>query len=323
MIINCSQCNVEFNVLPYKVKALKEGKVKGLYCSRQCLTDWQSINFKKEPKYNYKCTNCGKVFGRKQAIKCNNKFCGKKCQGEYRSKTSQTKVKCDNCHKEFNKKNSLLNKRNFCSKKCSCEFESNYWKEKEKGKNCIVCGNYFKIQGNCTERRKTCSKDCLNKLKSIKAKTDDKVIKQLVSNGIKACLNSNSKETRPERITKEILTRLNLEFTPQKKLYNKFVVDFAIGNNVIEVFGDYWHSNPSFYNEKNSNDMQLKQKAKDRSRLAYLTSCGKNVIVFWENDLYNHEEKLEQWLYNFIRNDYTQGAVGKIYDSKEIVCTTL
>lgn len=83
------------------------------------------------------CINCGKTFDVINSRK-NAKFCCKKCEGEYKTKTSTETRICECCGKEF----SVLKSSNvkFCSYKCMGASKTNKVK-----KICICCGNEFEV----------------------------------------------------------------------------------------------------------------------------------------------------------------------------------
>jgi G:T-mismatch repair DNA endonuclease (very short patch repair protein) len=61
--------------------------------------------------------------------------------------------------------------------------------------------------------------------------------------------------------------------------------------HIIEVYGDYWHCNPTLMDD-NTYHPQLKMTAKekrelDKNRISYLNSQGYEVTVVWESDLKN------------------------------------
>lgn len=95
------------------------------------------------------------------------------------------------------------------------------------------------------------------------------------------------KETKPEKAIRLILEDNHVAFERNKKAYDKFLVDFSIGEGkvIIEVFGDYWHGNPLVFSE--TNDSQQEQIKRDKSRLEYLKQCGHDVIVIWEHEIKN------------------------------------
>jgi G:T-mismatch repair DNA endonuclease (very short patch repair protein) len=68
--------------------------------------------------------------------------------------------------------------------------------------------------------------------------------------------------------------------------------------NIIEVYGDYWHCNPKFY-EASYFHVQLKKTAKekwmlDKKRVLELESTGYTVTIIWENELPNFIKLLDK-----------------------------
>lgn len=63
---------------------------------------------------------------------------------------------------------------------------------------------------------------------------------------------------------------------------------------VIEFFGDYWHGNPSIYNENDKialGSITAKDKwDKDKERINYIESLGIDVLVVWESDYKKDKE---------------------------------
>lgn len=76
---------------------------------------------------------------------------------------------------------------------------------------------------------------------------------------------------------------------------NCFQYDFIIHNKriLIEVQGDYWHSNPKLFNENGSdgkralNDMQKKKIEIDLKKKKFAESKNFNVVYIWESDINN------------------------------------
>lgn len=287
----CGYCKIEFKVPKYKIKNLKCGKVKNLFCKKQCLQNWQKINFTKD-LIKKTCPHC------KESYKVKNKgieqiYCSNKCLGE--SRKVVVDLECDYCNKEFFKKPSMVKDKNFCTKKCSEDYSSKIHKESRIKKTCEICNKEFSVKPS-QNRLNCCSKECSNRWKSeVYPKTENGEI-HLRACGLKSTLNSKSKDTKPERLVREFLIHKNIKFIGQYQMYNKFIVDYYLPdtNTIIEVLGDYWHGNPLKYgddkNLKPLTDKQLRQKSKDKSRYAYLTTCGHPVLMVWECDIYNDVE---------------------------------
>lgn len=109
------------------------------------------------------------------------------------------------------------------------------------------------------------------------------------------------KDTKPELKMKEILTELNIPFEHQFKLRNH-LFDFHILNTniLIEVDGDYWHSNPKIYSKLNKT--QQKQKERDIKHSTIVKTNNFILLRFWESDILKNTEKVKNIIYDKINN---------------------
>lgn len=85
-----------------------------------------------------------------------------------------------------------------------------------------------------------------------------------------------------ERRAAALLDALGVDYEHGAIIKSKFVVDFRIGNVILQMDGDYWHGHPRF---EPLTERQLRQQSRDRSQDAYLAKCGYTVIRIWESDL--------------------------------------
>lgn len=69
---------------------------------------------------------------------------------------------------------------------------------------------------------------------------------------------------------------------------SKYVVDMIYKNKVIEYYGDYWHANPTLYNNSYYNKTLKKTAAEirqnDLERRNDLIILGNKVFIIWEKD---------------------------------------
>ena len=86
------------------------------------------------------------------------------------------------------------------------------------------------------------------------------------------------KMSLPEQAAKELLDHFQLAWKNQVSI-DKYIVDFLIGNVVIEVFGGYWHTRPGSLE-------------RDTNKVNRLRELGYRVIIlrqermhFWWKDL--------------------------------------
>ena len=78
---------------------------------------------------------------------------------------------------------------------------------------------------------------------------------------------------------------------------------------IIEVFGDFWHMNPNKFGPDDVNAI-TKEVAKDRwvidnNRVTHLQSSGYQVLVIWEDDIYNDIDKALVTASNFLQGNNT------------------
>lgn len=104
---------------------------------------------------------------------------------------------------------------------------------------------------------------------------------------------SATRGTTVSKIEKQVFSQI-LEIHPDAKCsfpIDKYVVDIFVPskNIIIEVYGDYWHCNPSMWlsDEYNKNlHMTAKQKwEKDEERIVKLQNLGYKAIIVWESSI--------------------------------------
>lgn len=102
---------------------------------------------------------------------------------------------------------------------------------------------------------------------------------------------------------KEILEEFGIDYEKNHRKDN-FVFDFYIKsrNFVIECQGDYWHSNPLFYDLDNLGETQLKNKERDGRKLKLLKSEKYNYEFFWEYDINNNLSEIRHILWQKLMN---------------------
>lgn len=107
-------------------------------------------------------------------------------------------------------------------------------------------------------------------------------------------------QTKPERIIETLLNELNITYNKEVTFKNgRFRVDFVISNKIIiEVQGDYWHSNPRIYKYETFTDDQWKNFYNDWFKKDWFTLKGFNIIYIWEYDIYNNFDQVIKQLLN-------------------------
>jgi G:T-mismatch repair DNA endonuclease (very short patch repair protein) len=136
-------------------------------------------------------------------------------------------------------------------------------------------------------------KKCHNKW--LKEYSLSKIVNErLKKQGTNSMLNQKKTNTLPEIIVREYLIKKKITFIEQYSINEILIADFYLPkyNCILEVYGDYWHSNPKYYGDKENlkplNKMQKKIKNKDIRRYKVLVNKLKyNFYSLWEDDIKN------------------------------------
>jgi very-short-patch-repair endonuclease len=106
----------------------------------------------------------------------------------------------------------------------------------------------------------------------------------------------------PHKKIIEILKNNNIKFEIEKQTnINNYRVDIFIKPNfIIEINGDFWHANPKIYKENDILNFPRNKKPKvkeiwkkDKKRIALLEKNNYIVNVFWEYDINNNINEIE------------------------------
>lgn len=97
--------------------------------------------------------------------------------------------------------------------------------------------------------------------------------------------------TKPEIIVKDILDKNNIKYKRNFKLFYDVenlrykIYDFLLKDKdiLIEVDGDYWHSNPNFFNIQN--ETQIKNALNDEFKNKIAIQFNFKLFRFWENEI--------------------------------------
>ena len=77
-----------------------------------------------------------------------------------------------------------------------------------------------------------------------------------------------------------------------EQYHEKYLYDFCYNKKIIEYNGDYWHANPTIYDENDEvrKDINAKQIWEyDQRKINFAKSHGYQVLVIWDKD-YMHDK---------------------------------
>ena len=111
-------------------------------------------------------------------------------------------------------------------------------------------------------------------------------------------------ETTIECFVKNFLISSNVPFVFNTQLTKEFKYrpDFCITSKkvIIEVQGDYWHSNPLFYDDEDCTLKQIASREKDAIKKEYYESLGYTVVYVWESEIKTDPKNVLQVLNNLL-----------------------
>lgn len=119
----------------------------------------------------------------------------------------------------------------------------------------------------------------------------------------------NKKMTRIERMVFDILLEAKVDFRRERYLCKNYRVDFLVNDKtVIEVNGDYVHSNPRIYTSSvELNNFQKSNLVNDIRKKQWILENNYRYYIIWEMDLMNNYEKCKNELFEFIKSEKIQG----------------
>lgn len=99
--------------------------------------------------------------------------------------------------------------------------------------------------------------------------------------------------TLPCRLFKDILINLGLEYEEEFKI-DCWSFDFKIKNFLIEIQGDYWHSNPLKFPNGPKTKGQKVNWIRDKIKKKFIKeNSNYELIEFWESDIINDNKNIE------------------------------
>lgn len=258
------------------------------------------------------CLNCGQsIYINKYRLqKTSNHFCSIKCRDIYNRQITHKITHCEICGKSFECVNS--SKQRFCSTECQHK-----WQKTQTGALnthyhntdcvCETCGTTFHIRPYKlnNQQHHFCSKECRQKWyadywclqDSWKDFSRQKIIETL-SSGKMSSINS-----KPQQIIDNLLFQKNIKFEREKNV-GKYCVDIYLTNYnlMIEVNGDYWHSNPlRFKDTSDKQDSIIKRDALKNIHIKNVFNIS--VLYLWERDIVKHVELCEKLIDAYINNN--------------------
>lgn len=263
--------------------------------------------------YTFCCENCNKeVYQTKtQYERAKHHFCSNKCQKEYQHKQLFEDRKCEMCDNTFHV--SKKSNQRFCSVECQRNWQTTRIGEKNSQTNriecrCTNCNKILKIKPSKYKKQEHhfCNRDCQHEwfnnvlYQSEEWKEKSRIRAANILKNNKMTLNS-----KPQIIINELLDKMNVSYQNEEsfKYYavDNYLYDYDL---IIEVMGDFWHSNPKKYDINRLNDIQKKRINKDKTKHTYIiNNYNIEILYLWEDDIYNNIELCESLILEYINKD--------------------
>lgn len=234
------------------------------------------------------CLNCGKEYKTFECTK--KKFCGHDCWYEYaRKQHDKDKIKkCKFCQKEFRPNDK---RQRFCSTTCADKFHSTQVGElspnyKQVEAICESCGKRYKVKPSKVGKQRFCCHACFNAWQRKDKGYKDRMTKILKENKAQGKMIAGNTMTKPHRIITEELDKLNIAYECEYPV-NHYLIDIYLldYNMMIEVMGDYWHSNPELHYDI-SGKVQQERTKRDTKKHDYVKeNYNIELLYIWENDI--------------------------------------
>ena len=253
----------------------------------KCWNKFRRIGAKWLVKY---CIDCGVPLKSKVAKRC--LFCRGRVTSKLRKgvplSPSRRKIHSDNM-KKLHKNEKFELKRKAAMPKGKAHHNYKHGKS-SKPNNCIDCNKLINW-------RSTRCKICSNRINTKKYWQNPEYRKKALMSMLKSShVKPNKKETILYNLLKQILPKeYKINVKGQVMILGRKVPDFVNVNGqkkIIEMYGDYWHSN-EFIKRKNRCYEDT-----EKGRIKYFRKLGWQTLIIWEHELKNLK-KVEKKILKF------------------------
>jgi DNA G:T-mismatch repair endonuclease len=234
------------------------------------------------PAEDRHCPICGALLVRREN-ECRARFnerttCGGSCRAKLSWKTinpQRIELVCAHCEKTFTiHPSNLVNsvngsRRRYCSAACRSKHDRGVkrvpFEESAQEKiNCRTCQKEFIVWK--AQNRKYCSPLCGALARVQKRERDN--------------------PSTIEVATEQALQSMGVPYRSQE-IVRPYVVDFYLheSNCILELLGDYFHSNPEIFPESKRSQNQRYYAKRDQDRFNDLRQRGYRLVTMWESDI--------------------------------------
>ena len=306
----CDYCGKQFIPHGSTIAKLKRGEQKTLTCSMECCTALRKKTVETQ------CDNCGAKLIRKKShydrqVKLGqHQYCSLKCQKEFMHKQTYEFRKCEICGSEY--ECPKISTQRFCSPSCQGKWQSTMTgtlnaRFTQVQHNCDYCGKlYYMKKYKTNQEHNFCSFECQRKwfcefyiqTDEFKQASRERAIEMLENGKMPVVY------TKPQLIINNILDELNIQYVNNYGIKYYSVDNYLLQYNLmIEVMGDYWHSNPLKFSYEKLNDIQLSRIPRDKAKHTYVVNqYNIEILYLWEYDILNNPLLCKQLIIQYVNN---------------------
>jgi len=262
--------------------------------------------------YNVVCEVCGKIVYQTQTQynRAKHHFCSNKCQMIFQHNETYEDRICEVCHGIMHVQKKSTQR--FCSYKCQSEWQKtrvgilNPQFKREKI-SCEWCDEeYYEKQYKLNTQHNFCSSKCRQdwyaNVYSKSAEWKEQSAIRAVNILENHCVSQTN--STPQTIINHLLDDLSIVYVNEKN-YTYYAVDNYLSdfNLIIEIMGDFWHSNPTKYKQIKY-DIQKNRIGKDKSKHTYIkNNYNIEILYLWENDIKNNFDVCKLLIMSYINNN--------------------
>lgn len=245
------------------------------------------------------CPQCGKEF---ECLKSKEtKFCSNECY--INSRRTGTDIICNNCGKVFYRRQYHIdrqkdkNQNNFCSIQCQKEY---LHKVRFELRECEICGASFEVSK--LSKQRFCSDECQHVWQTKNVGELNPRFESILT----PCsyYGSMSLDSKPQLVVNDILDVLQVSYEREVDFEFFSVDNYLIDYNlIIEVQGDYWHTNPLKFTSNVTNS-QYDRIGRDKAKHSYIKNqYGIECLYLWESDILNNKELCIMLISEYIQHN--------------------
>lgn len=256
------------------------------------------------------CEYCGKAVYKTQTVyhKAVHHFCSTRCQALQKHKDTYEFRECPICRKSFEVRKT--SPQMLCSPYCQ-----HIWQTQQVGilnvkynrehTQCDWCGKdlYRTPYDMKTKPHHFCNTNCRQAWYTNIYSQSEEWREESRKRAVNILTTKPPKiNSKPQQIINDILDKSHINYRNEEPFVYYSIDNYLPDNNLmIEVMGDYWHSNPLKYSKEKINDKQKHIINRDKAKHTYVKNCHNiEILYLWEKDITKNPELCKALINEYI-----------------------